>query len=62
MLGLVAPGQVLDGAAWHNKNPTPRRVMNDGQVDVMSDNLGRNGSWSWRLLNANYLKFILPKE
>lgn len=62
MLGLVAPGQVLDGEDWHNKNPTPRRVMNDGQVDAMPDNLGRNGSWSWRLLNANYLKFILPKE
>ena len=62
MLGLVAPGQVLDGEDWHNKNPAARLVMNDGLVNSMPDRFGRNGAWSWRLLNANYLKFLLPKQ
>jgi len=60
---MAPPGQVLDGDDWHNKNPVPLYVMNGNpEIDPMSNNFGRNGAWSWRGRNVNYLKFILPKE
>ena len=63
MLGLVAPNDVLKGdGGWHNKNPSVRGIMNDGLISYFADVLGRNGGWTWRGLNIDYLRFILPKE
>lgn len=71
LLGLVQPGLVLDGSdvgtpsdvtGGHNKNPYGRRVMNPGASNTLEEELGREGGWAWRVLNVNYLKFVLPKE
>ena len=63
LLGLVWSGGVLDGDTGnHNKNPSSLRIMNDGLEDSLLDNVGRHGSWYWRLRNAQYLQFILKKE
>lgn len=31
------------------------------EMYTMNDRLGRNGPWTWRSVNKDYLKFILPK-
>jgi len=61
ILGLVAENAVLDGSSGsHNKPPhTPRQIMNPGGGDL-ENHLGRNGAWSFKALNHNYLKFVLP--
>jgi hypothetical protein len=66
-LGLVAANQVLDGTSGsHNKPPiVPRNIMNAGLDpdlgDTLDAHLGRNGSWSFRALNLNYIEFVLPQ-
>ena len=72
MLGLVCPGDVLDGSpvgyagdscGWHNKMPyTALAIMNPGSVETISDTIGRNGNFIWKSRNHNYLRFVLPKE
>jgi hypothetical protein len=71
LLGLVSPGDVLDGSpggtgddvtGWHNKNPSGKRVMNPGRANTLEQMLKREGDWSWKGMNADYLRFVLPKE
>jgi hypothetical protein len=71
LLGLVSPGNVLDGSSggtgddargWHNKNPVGKRVMNPGKANTLEQKLKREGDWSWKGINADYLRFVLPKE
>jgi len=63
LLGLVMDNGVLDGSAGrHNKTPGEhsRLLMNPGNADDAVDDIGRNGSWSVKALNGDYLNFILP--
>jgi hypothetical protein len=71
MFGLVAPGDILNGSSggtevdpggWHNMNPIGQKVMNPGGSSSLEGKLGREGDWYWKSLNANYLKFVLPKS
>jgi hypothetical protein len=62
LLGLVARNSILDGTVGsHNPGPhLPWKIMNPPFVDDLEDYLGRNGPWSFREINHDYLKFILP--
>jgi len=63
MFGLVANNDVLGGDAdSHNPDPTGYRVMDDGATVTYEVRFGRAGSWGWKTLNINYLKFVFPKE
>lgn len=63
MFGLVKDNYVLDGdSGWHNPDPSGLRVMDAGPTVTYEVRFGREGDWSWRPLNANYLKFVFPKE
>jgi hypothetical protein len=69
-LGLVKQGAVLDGSlpgpddesGNHNKAPSGCRAMNPGEASSLEEKLGRGCTWGWLARNADYLKFILPKE
>jgi len=73
LLGLVAPGPVLEGTpedtpddenGWHNNPRIGKRFMNAGggtnQVDQLTNRDTVN--WGWKPENAAYLQFLLPKE
>jgi hypothetical protein len=63
MFGLVANNNVLGGdPGKHNSDPNGSRVMDDGSTVTYEKRFGRVGSWGWLPLNANYLKFVFPKE
>ncbi len=72
LFGLVAPGDVLDGSpegtegdacGWHNRFPSGQYVMNPGGgTNDLMQMIGRTGPWYWKNNNANYLKFVIPKE
>ena len=71
ILGLVSEGDVLDGSpvgtpgdsfGGHNRYPYGRLIMNPGKFNNIEEDIGRKGSWSWKSLNGQYLRFVLPKE
>lgn len=63
LLGLVAPGNILDGTSgWHNQNPTGTYVMDQGESNSLEQRFGRGVDWTWRQLNEDYLKFVLPRQ
>ncbi len=72
MLGLVARGNLLNGyRGSHNKpNPEPKprysfNLMDPGDVkeSTVYRKMGRDGIvWSFRELNSEYLRFILPQQ
>jgi predicted outer membrane repeat protein len=70
LLGLVATNNVLNGlynAGQHNNTPlTLRQIMNPATIgttviDSLESKIGRDGSWSFRSINHDYLEFILSK-
>jgi hypothetical protein len=62
MFGLVENNSVLGGIHHHNPQPTGRRLMDAGDTVSCAMMFGRDGSRTWRPLNAAYLQFVFPKE
>ena len=64
MFGLVEDNNVLGGIDHHNPSPNGIYIMDDGEKVSYERQFRRpdNKEWKWRELNADYLKFILPKE
>jgi len=36
--------------------------MNPGKANTLEQMLKREGDWDWKGMNADYLRFVLPKE
>jgi len=63
-LGLVAH-ELLGGdtSGNHNQFPFEYEIMDPGDVYTLYDKMGRDGSgWSFRSLNSEYMRFILPMQ
>lgn len=63
-LGLVAH-ELLGGDASgsHNQFPFNSHLMDPGGESSFYQKMGRDGTvWSFKLLNADYLRFILPNQ
>ena len=61
-LGLVAPVLLNGDEGSHNPSPATQ-LMDSGEESTLHQKMGRDGTvWSFRLWNAEYLRFILPKQ
>jgi hypothetical protein len=66
MLGLVEPGNVLNGSTeWHNPGTAGVQIMDKGENNTLEQRFQREGAsdpWTWCPLNAEFLRFVLPKQ